>query len=159
MDKPAAPPFRQARNLWVMSPRGAALPADEALAERVAGALDGVVRAFQHVALQQSAQLRLITGIGERIDTQVDHAVPTHHNQGIDALSQGLVHGRCERGITVLAQQPDAGPRLLENRCGFVAGMHSAAEGRPRVDGDGDHHALNYASRREPSAPLRSFFP
>lgn len=70
-EQPTAPPFRrQARNLWVMAQRGARLPGDAVRAERVVKALDQVIRVFQHVSLLQGAQLRLLTGIGDDIDTR-----------------------------------------------------------------------------------------
>lgn len=63
-----SPPFqRRARNLWVTAQRGTVLPDDPVQAERVAAALDEVIRAFQKVALQQGARLRLLTGIVDGI--------------------------------------------------------------------------------------------
>jgi len=71
MDKQSAPPFmRQARNLWVMAQRDARPPGDGVRAERFVDALDQVIRAFRHVSLLQGAQLRLLTGIGDDIDTR-----------------------------------------------------------------------------------------
>jgi hypothetical protein len=58
----------------------------------------------------------------------------------------------------------DLRPGGPEARGGFVAGVPPAAKD-PRVDGDGDHQVLKYASGRdyargrEPSVPVRSFFP
>ena len=49
-------------------------------------------------------------------------------------------------------------PGRLEGRCRFVAGMQAAAKGCRWVEGNGDKHALDYASRREPSVPVRAFF-
>ena len=73
--------------------------------------------------------------------------------------ASALSTARCQRVVAVLAQDQDLGPGGPEVRGRFVAGVQPAAKGRPRVDGNGDHHALNYASRREPSVPVRSFFP
>lgn len=58
---------RRARNLWVTTQRGTRLPEGAVSAERVVAALEQVIRAFQQVALRQSAQLRLVTSDADGI--------------------------------------------------------------------------------------------
>lgn len=138
-EKPTSPFRRQARNVWVMAARGTGLPDDADHKKRVLGVLDQVIRSFQHVALQQGAQLRLITGAAADIDASSAEIAKKYgcerHVLAPSWVESGLPPDRVALLMENTCASPDtAADAADEAKLGYADAMVVLCHGAPLSD-------------------------